>query len=79
VAKDVAAMAAGAKPGSEAKNASRDNRINSRGTAGFRAGTKAACSRCRTERSKRPFLKSIVPDFPLVNKSFNLSYAGNDL
>jgi Ni,Fe-hydrogenase III large subunit len=25
-------------------------------------------------------LKStIVPDFPLANKSFNLSYAGNDL
>jgi Ni,Fe-hydrogenase III large subunit len=22
---------------------------------------------------------TIVPDFPLVNKSFNLSYAGNDL
>lgn len=24
-------------------------------------------------------LKNIVPDFPMVNKSFNLSYAGNDL
>jgi Ni,Fe-hydrogenase III large subunit len=24
-------------------------------------------------------LKNIVPDFPLINKSFNLSYAGNDL
>jgi Ni,Fe-hydrogenase III large subunit len=24
-------------------------------------------------------LDTIVPDFPLVNKSFNLSYAGNDL
>jgi Ni,Fe-hydrogenase III large subunit len=24
-------------------------------------------------------LKNIVPDFPLVNKSFNLSYSGNDL
>jgi Ni,Fe-hydrogenase III large subunit len=24
-------------------------------------------------------LKNIVPDFPLVNKSFNLTYAGNDL
>ena len=24
-------------------------------------------------------LGNIVPDFPLVNKSFNLSYAGNDL
>ncbi len=24
-------------------------------------------------------LNNIVPDFPLVNKSFNLSYAGNDL
>jgi Ni,Fe-hydrogenase III large subunit/Ni,Fe-hydrogenase III component G len=24
-------------------------------------------------------LENIVPDFPLVNKSFNLSYAGNDL
>jgi Ni,Fe-hydrogenase III large subunit/Ni,Fe-hydrogenase III component G len=24
-------------------------------------------------------LRNIVPDFPLVNKSFNLSYAGNDL
>jgi Ni,Fe-hydrogenase III large subunit len=22
---------------------------------------------------------TIVPDFPLANKSFNLSYAGNDL
>lgn len=22
---------------------------------------------------------AIVPDFPLINKSFNLSYAGNDL
>ncbi|MBZ5554510.1 MAG: NADH-quinone oxidoreductase subunit C [Acidobacteriia bacterium] len=24
-------------------------------------------------------LRNIVPDFPLINKSFNLSYAGNDL
>jgi Ni,Fe-hydrogenase III large subunit len=24
-------------------------------------------------------LENIVPDFPLINKSFNLSYAGNDL
>ena len=24
-------------------------------------------------------LNNIVPDFPLINKSFNLSYAGNDL
>ena len=24
-------------------------------------------------------LKNIVPDFPLINKSYNLSYAGNDL
>ncbi|HCN18909.1 MAG TPA: pyridine nucleotide-disulfide oxidoreductase, partial [Planctomycetia bacterium] len=24
-------------------------------------------------------LGNIVPDFPLCNKSFNLSYAGNDL
>ena len=24
-------------------------------------------------------LDNIVPEFPLVNKSFNLSYAGNDL
>ena len=24
-------------------------------------------------------LKNIVPDFPLINKSFNLSYSGNDL
>jgi len=23
-------------------------------------------------------LKNIVPDFPLCNKSFNLSYSGND-
>jgi len=23
--------------------------------------------------------RTIVPDFPLANKSFNLSYAGNDL
>jgi len=23
--------------------------------------------------------ETIVPDFPLTNKSFNLSYAGNDL
>ena len=23
--------------------------------------------------------RPIVPDFPLANKSFNLSYAGNDL
>jgi Ni,Fe-hydrogenase III large subunit len=22
---------------------------------------------------------NIIPDFPLINKSFNLSYAGNDL
>ena len=26
-----------------------------------------------------PLVDTIVPDFPLVNKSFNLSYAGNDL
>jgi len=24
-------------------------------------------------------LNNIVPDFPLINKSFNLSYTGNDL
>jgi Ni,Fe-hydrogenase III large subunit len=24
-------------------------------------------------------LKNIVPDFPLINKSFNQSYSGNDL
>jgi Ni,Fe-hydrogenase III large subunit len=24
-------------------------------------------------------INNIVPDFPLCNKSFNLSYAGNDL
>jgi Ni,Fe-hydrogenase III large subunit len=24
-------------------------------------------------------LNNIVPDFPLCNKSFNLSYSGNDL
>jgi Ni,Fe-hydrogenase III large subunit len=24
-------------------------------------------------------LGNIVPDFPLINKSFNLSYSGNDL
>jgi Ni,Fe-hydrogenase III large subunit len=24
-------------------------------------------------------LDNIVPDFPLCNKSFNLSYSGNDL
>jgi Ni,Fe-hydrogenase III large subunit len=24
-------------------------------------------------------LKDIVPDFPLINKSFNLSYSGEDL
>ncbi|MEK7494640.1 MAG: NADH-quinone oxidoreductase subunit D, partial [Patescibacteria group bacterium] len=23
--------------------------------------------------------KDVVPDFPLINKSFNLSYTGNDL
>lgn len=24
-------------------------------------------------------LNNIVPDFPLINKSFNLSYSGNDV
>jgi Ni,Fe-hydrogenase III large subunit len=28
---------------------------------------------------ERAVLKNIVPDFPLCNKSFNLSYAGSDL
>jgi Ni,Fe-hydrogenase III large subunit/Ni,Fe-hydrogenase III component G len=28
---------------------------------------------------ERAVLKNIVPDFPLCNKSFNLSYSGNDL
>ena len=27
----------------------------------------------------RAVLDNIVPDFPLCNKSFNLSYSGNDL
>ena len=31
----------------------------------------------RASRSRWP--DTIVPDFPLTNKSFNLSYAGNDL
>ena len=26
-----------------------------------------------------PVIDNIVPDFPLINKSFNLSYAGQDL
>jgi Ni,Fe-hydrogenase III large subunit len=28
---------------------------------------------------ERAVLKNIVPDFPLCNKSFNLSYSGNDV
>jgi Ni,Fe-hydrogenase III large subunit len=28
---------------------------------------------------ERAVLGNIVPDFPLVNKSFNLSYSGHDL
>ena len=24
-------------------------------------------------------VRNVVPDFPLINKSFNLSYSGNDL
>ncbi len=27
----------------------------------------------------RAVVDNIVPDFPLINKSFNLSYSGNDL
>lgn len=46
--------------------------------------------RCRSRRSSQPagtywpalpvaMANTIVPDFPLTNKSFNQSYAGNDL
>ncbi len=41
--------------------------------------------RCRTasfrnwRAAERAVLGNIVPDFPLINKSFNLSYAGTDL
>ena len=28
---------------------------------------------------ERAVLGNIVPDFPLINKSFNLSYSGQDL
>jgi Ni,Fe-hydrogenase III large subunit len=28
---------------------------------------------------ERAVLGNIVPDFPLINKSFNLSYSGHDL
>ena len=27
----------------------------------------------------RAIVSNIIPDFPLINKSFNLSYSGNDL
>jgi hypothetical protein len=30
-------------------------------------------------RARLRVLKNIIPDFPLCNKSFNLSYSGNDL
>jgi Ni,Fe-hydrogenase III large subunit len=28
---------------------------------------------------ERAVIDNIVPDFPLINKSFNLSYSGQDL
>jgi hypothetical protein len=28
---------------------------------------------------EHPIIGNIVPDFPLINKSFNLSYSGHDL
>ena len=36
----------------------------------------AVMSRFRLRQTEQT---SLVPDFPLTNKSFNLSYAGNDL
>ncbi|MCP4516298.1 MAG: hypothetical protein GY824_13845 [Delftia sp.] len=33
----------------------------------------------RRYRPPQKFAESIVPDFPIINKSFNLSYSGNDL
>ncbi|MHC1679779.1 MAG: NADH-quinone oxidoreductase subunit C [Methanomassiliicoccales archaeon] len=34
---------------------------------------------CNWPTMERAVLGNIVPDFPLINKSYNLSYAGNDL
>ncbi|MCG7843878.1 MAG: hydrogenase large subunit, partial [Methanomassiliicoccales archaeon] len=34
---------------------------------------------CNWPTLERAVLGNIVPDFPLINKSYNLSYAGNDL
>ncbi len=34
---------------------------------------------CNWPSMERAVLGNIVPDFPLINKSYNLSYAGNDL
>ncbi len=33
----------------------------------------------RRYRPPQKHAESIVPDFPIINKSFNLSYSGNDL
>jgi Ni,Fe-hydrogenase III large subunit/Ni,Fe-hydrogenase III component G len=51
------------------------------------AGTDGAISRCHPHDPswqiwpalEHAILGNIVPDFPLINKSFNLSYAGQDL
>ena len=34
---------------------------------------------CHRNRPPSPEAESILPDFPVINKSFNLSYSGNDL
>jgi Ni,Fe-hydrogenase III large subunit len=34
---------------------------------------------CNWLAMEQAVLGNIVPDFPLINKSFNLSYSGNDL
>jgi len=38
-----------------------------------------AVMRKKADRNNGKFLENILADFPLINKSFNLSYAGNDL
>ena len=51
------------------------------------AGENGAIHRCKVRDPsfanwpaiQQAVLGNIIPDFPLINKSFNLSYAGNDL
>ena len=78
-----AARAAGVSQGPRATSKAGAGRCSSRSSAAPTARSAAAIRTTRRGRNwpvlEHAVIGNIVPDFPLINKSFNLSYSGHDL